>query len=869
MRFTQVLRGTASAVVLAGVAAIGVAHAQDTAAAAAQEPETLTVDSIIVTAQKREQNLQDTPVVVTAIGAKLLQDTGVKDIKDLTILTPGLTVTSTTSEASTTARIRGVGTVGDNPGLESSVGVVIDGVYRPRNGVSFGDLGEMERIEVLKGPQGTLFGKNTSAGVINVMTKEPEFGFGANVEATVGNYDAKGLAGSVTGPLFGSDKWAGRLYAATRQRNGYNSVVTGEGPSSEKEDADQNFYTVRGQLLFVPDDNATFKIIADYTKRDENCCGAVQIRTGPTSAVVNALTTGGKGVTSPADPFARVAYSNRGSPQEIEDKGISLQADIDLPIGTLTSISAIRNWRTDTGQDSDFTAADITYRAKDGTNYAEFTTYTQELRLAGSTERLNWLVGAFLADERLDNEANFRFGADYEAYMSTIVLSGVAGALAPAGITVNQANGATFASQITALPYGSSFTAGTGLHDTYNQRSKTIALFTNNSFKVTDAFDITVGLRYTAEDKSLDTYQTGASNACGVLLTTAGQQRVAATLVGRGVPAALFATSTGTGLISTVVGNMCLPWANPLFNNRGTQQDSSEREWTGTVKASYRLNPQVFAYGSYARGYKGGGFNLDRTQSSNGLPSGGVGVIPIADTSFPAEYVDSYELGLKNTLFDRTVLFNVTGFYQKYENFQLNTFLGTSFAVRSVEEVTSKGVDVDFIWFTPLRGLTVQSGLTYAKTEYGDQKVANDPTNALSLLPGSQVSFAPKTSASASVSYEHPVGAALKAKYNIGAKYMSSYNTGSDLFPLKHQDGFALVNARVALGDADDKWTAELWAQNLLDEEYYQVVFNGPLQGSSGLSATNAVYNPALDTNTYDAFLGAPRTYGVTLRAKF
>lgn len=138
--------------------------------ALSQEVDAQTVDSIVVTAQKREQNLQDVPVVVTAVGAKLLQDTGVRDIKDLTILTPGLTVTSTFSEASTTARVRGVGTVGDNPGLESSVGIVIDGIYRPRNGVSFGDLGEMERIEVLKGPQGTLFGKNTSAGVISVVT---------------------------------------------------------------------------------------------------------------------------------------------------------------------------------------------------------------------------------------------------------------------------------------------------------------------------------------------------------------------------------------------------------------------------------------------------------------------------------------------------------------------------------------------------------------------------------------------------------------------------------------------------------------------------------------------------------------------------
>ena len=148
------------------------------AVAAAETPATQTVDTVVVTAQKRTQALQDVPIVVNVASGQQLRDQGVKDIKDLQLLTPGLTVTSTSSEVVTTARIRGVGTVGDNPGLESSVGVAIDGVYRPRNGVSFGDLGEVERIEVLKGPQGTLFGKSTSAGVINVITKGPSFKIG-------------------------------------------------------------------------------------------------------------------------------------------------------------------------------------------------------------------------------------------------------------------------------------------------------------------------------------------------------------------------------------------------------------------------------------------------------------------------------------------------------------------------------------------------------------------------------------------------------------------------------------------------------------------------------------------------------------------
>ena len=196
---------------------------------------------IIVTAQKREQRLQDVPVVVTALSAEALQNAGVRDIKDLQTLTPGLTVTSTTSETSTTARIRGIGTVGDNPGLESSVGVVIDGVYRPRNGVSFGDIGDMERIEVLKGPQGTLFGKNTSAGVINVLTAAPTFKPSMGIELTGGNYGQYGGSLSLNGPLV-EDTVAARLYVAARQRDGFYDVRTGAGPRTKDEDQDQKFF---------------------------------------------------------------------------------------------------------------------------------------------------------------------------------------------------------------------------------------------------------------------------------------------------------------------------------------------------------------------------------------------------------------------------------------------------------------------------------------------------------------------------------------------------------------------------------------------------------------------------------------------------
>src|SRR3989344_925086 len=212
-----------SAAVLAAVCVAGQVEAQETEASE--------VDVVIVTAQKREQNLQDVPIVVNVVSGQQLQDAGVRDVKDLQVLTPGLSVTSSTGSAQTSIRIRGVGTIGDNPGLESSVGTVVDGVYRARSGVAFGDLGELERIEVLKGPQGTVFGKNTSAGVINVITKAPEFDFGANAEGTYGNHAETGASASITGPI--GETVAGRLLAAIRKRDGFNDVRNAPGPSTQ------------------------------------------------------------------------------------------------------------------------------------------------------------------------------------------------------------------------------------------------------------------------------------------------------------------------------------------------------------------------------------------------------------------------------------------------------------------------------------------------------------------------------------------------------------------------------------------------------------------------------------------------------------
>jgi outer membrane receptor protein involved in Fe transport len=822
------LKAGASVICLLAAGVAGAAAAQSAPVSSPSASGPTTVDEIVVTAQKRTQSLQNVPIVVTTISRQLLQDTGVKDIKDLALLTPGLVVTSTTSEASTTARIRGIGTVGDNPGLESSVGVVIDGVYRPRNGVGFGDLGDVDRIEVLKGPQGTLFGKSTSAGVINVITAEPSFKFGANAEFTASNYGGYGGSAEVTGPLI-ADKLAGSLYFADRQRDGYFDVTTGQGPRTQNYDNNRDFYTLRGQLLYEPNDRLKMRFIADYSHRDEHCCIATVVRPGETNAIINAL-AGGTGEGDGSNPYSRDAYSNRSDLQDITDGGVSLQADYKVPNlnATLTSITAYRDWKTTAGFDADFSTADLLYLPSNDSNSNEFRQLSQEVRLAGVYGKVDYLVGAFYAHEDLRSNTSILFGNQFGTYLS-LLFSGGTNPL------------------FLHNTFGSNFIGGQGSLDRYKQANDSYSVFTNDTIHLTDKLELNLGLRYNDDEKTLNnTDQNIGNGAACQAVANAG-------------------AFLGGAVASVIEPAVCLPFESPGFNNFTNHQAEGEQEVTGTAKLNYRFDPRFLVYGSYARGYKAGGFNLDRTQCTIGVdagctPGSAATITPLRNTAFPGEFVNSFELGEKSTLLDRKLSLNATLFYQDFTNFQLNTFNGLVFVVDSVPEITSKGLDTDFVFF-PIRDLSFQGGLTVADTRYD-----LNPTQLAALIArtgfqgsaGSRLSLAPLYSASFSATYTQHITEDYKLRYNIGAKYSSGYNTGSDLDPGKRQAGFALFNGRVAFAPRDDRWAVELWAENLFDKDYKQVAFDSGYQNV-----------PSNATGVLDAFLGAPRTFGVTLRAKY
>jgi iron complex outermembrane recepter protein len=219
----------------------------------AQGAEEAASDEIIVTATRRSEALSDVPIAVSAVSGDTLAKSGASDIRQLGQVAPSLLVSGATSEVNFTARIRGIGTVGENPGLESSVGLFIDGVYRSRTGVGLSELGDIERVEVLRGPQGTLFGRNSTAGLINIVTKGPKFDrFSAKASATYGNYEYMRVDAAINAPI--SETVAARIDGVWQQRDGFIKNAT----PGEPDINDRDRWLVRGQLAFEPNENLKF-----------------------------------------------------------------------------------------------------------------------------------------------------------------------------------------------------------------------------------------------------------------------------------------------------------------------------------------------------------------------------------------------------------------------------------------------------------------------------------------------------------------------------------------------------------------------------------------------------------------------------------
>ncbi|MGL5838371.1 MAG: TonB-dependent receptor [Sphingorhabdus sp.] len=882
-------------------------YAQDEAAPQDDTDSVEDQGDIVVTATRRSEALSDVPLAVSAVTADTLQNSGASDIRQLNQLSPSLLVSSTSSEAQGGgARIRGIGTVGDNPGLESSVATFIDGVYRNRAGVGLSELGAIDRIEVLRGPQGTLFGRNASAGLIHVITTKPNMdGFSGMAEATYGNYDTLRLVGGVNLPL--NETMAARLDGVYSKRDGFvRDVISGRDLN------DRDRWLIRGQLLFEPSDALSIRLIADYAKRNEECCAAVFLPAqnvttstpgtpggtlgfAPNSIVALERALGAQINTNPYDRVTSLT-PGVGYGSDVKDWGVSGEINYEFGNATLTSITAYRDWSYVRGQDADFNNLDILKRLDNGGSRQGFKTFTQELRLQGEAfdDKLDWLVGGYFANEKLLWQDNLQYGANYGRY-ATCQIAGALGVLNPAnaaclsaagraGLTAGVTSlGALGAPIVAALDRIDTITSG-GINDRFNQTSRNWALFTHNTYNFSDALALTLGLRYTNERKRLNATVTG--NTLGAGVCGANVAALSAIRDNTGLP------GSARSLASSLISLSCV--INPITN--ATVNDTKkENELTGTAVLSLKPADGLLTYLSYSRGYKAGGFNLDRAALNPAAPSG-------SQLQFEPEIVKAWELGAKynGDGFD----LNIAGFYQSFGGFQLNTFNGVNFIVTNLNNcsaslsganrdnsnatgactakvepgVTSKGVEIE-AFIRPARNFAINMGLTYADTKYKNDLVGTGGTAlpaALFQLPGSRLSNSSQIVATSSVSWTPEIGSSgLSALFYVDGRIQSDLNTGSDLDREKIQDGFGVMNARIGIRGAEQKWAIEVFAQNLLNTKYKQVAFDAPLQGSNTTNTLangfrDAFGNPIASVNQlYGAFLGEPRTYGITARFKF
>ncbi len=828
-------------------------------------------EPIIVTATLRAMDVQDIPLAVTAVAPEALERQGVNDIKNLASISPSINIQSSQTETQgTSIKVRGVGTTGNNTGLESSVGVFIDGVYQSRPGVALGDLVDIERLEILRGPQGTLFGRNTSAGALNVSTKRPSLseveGF---ANASYGNYNFMNLQAGVSVPIT-TDVAGLRVSGTWRKRDGYLKSATG----AESNNRDR--YMLRGQLYIEPNADVSIRLLADYAKTDEQCCEAVIVREtelAPFSAFHGLASDG-------VDQSGMSALQNlsiNGGPYKNGSKqwGTSAELKWDLGAAKLTSVTAYRKFDSSSTTVGGFTAND-TYTVGNGAPTSRpgilpsgdhIKTFTQELRLQGTAfnDGLDWLVGGFYSSEKIRADQTMTLNADFQKTGSAFNFANAAGvnplfaltALGNAGVPVN-AN-------------------GNYAENRFNQDASSWSVFTHNVLNFTDKLSLTVGARYVNETKDASFNQLAATTGAGA---SACQATVNGVLTGA-VPAPLragmvgincfpFATSVALTAPAAIGGGLA---SAKLPLPRIWSQEFKDDEITYTAQLGYKANEDLLLYAGYSHGFKSGGFNLDpqsaTLQNSAAILAGlatGTVVAPVyADPSFKSEKVNQIEVGVKATLFG-AIKANLALFDMKMSDFQVLEFTGVQFLTFNVNSARSTGAELEL--FGKLSdNISANVSATYANARYPSNCADGVAVAALpstQRLCGQDLTNAPKFAGVVGLTYDGPLNdSGWSILVNGNVNYSDSRTTrtiDTDTnglpVPMARQENYYKINARIGLTTPDERYTFELWGTNLNNEITRGITANTPLRGGAG-------------TRSLIGFVEEPRMYGLTVRAKF
>lgn len=836
-----------------------------TAMAQDQDTDASTSDNIIiVTASKREQTLQEVPIAVSVTSGDTLEKAQIRDLIDLQTVVPSLRVSQLQSSANTNFIIRGFGNGANNAGIEPSVGVFIDGVYRSRSAAQIGDLPNVQRIEVLRGPQSTLFGKNASAGVISIVTQKPQFKFGGSAEFTYGNYNAIVGKASVTGPI--TDTIAFSIGGNINKRDGYaRDVALGIDVN------DRDRWGVRGQLLFEPSSDLSVRLIGDYDKIDENCCIAGNLVAGPTVPIINAL-AGGVGLDA-ENIFSYDVYNNFPSSNNIKNYGVSGQIDYSFGALALTSITAYRKVDAKTNQDSDFSSADLIGRNSADT---QIDTFTQEVRLASDFDGpINFLLGGYYFNEKIDQTNQILFGTQFRPYGNALIQAATGGALDVA--TLEATFGALDGDPTQYI--GQFFAAGTGLNEAYALKDESYSIFGTVDFEITDRLTLTGGFNYTDDKKRYSTNVISNDVFSGINLDAPQYAPFRqALLVGGGVDPATAAFLAANPTLVLPDGSSANPLSGlkafqflpPFLNvpNSVEPGRTKDNDWSWTARLAYDVTDTVNVYATWATGFKASSVNLSRDSRplrSNQAALQAAGLTQV-NQSYGSRFAEPeqsevFEAGLKASWERASV--NLAVFKQTITGFQSNVFTGTGFALANAGKQSTFGIEFDGN-VRPVDPLNLFLSMTYL-----DPKFDSFTQSAVGDLTGTTpAGISPITMS---------VGGTYTQDFDNGMQLIlrGDYYYESEVQVLEGLPGFidrsgptpdyapALaigrqfrrevnqVNASITLA-LENGLEFSIWGRNLLDSKYITQIFDSVAQSGS-----------------VSAYPNQPLTYGGTVRFKF
>ncbi|WNC67123.1 TonB-dependent receptor [Thalassotalea nanhaiensis] len=781
---TQALRKTKLALAI-GATLFITSNAK--AADVAEDEKLKGLEVIKVTATKRSQSVQSVPMSITAINGDKIEKSAIQDLSEISDYVPNLSISE--NAINTNIFMRGVGS-GNNRSFEQSVGMFIDGIYMGRSKQFRAPFLDLERAEILRGPQGILFGKNTIAGTLNLSTAKAEAGSdfeGKVIAAYEPEYNSQGLTGVLSGGI--TDELGYRLAVKDSSSDGYmvNNNLDRDEPQSEET-------IVRLSLHWQPTDDLSVHFKAENSETESVGSTSQFISAEPLDGLAGFIL--GAVIPSVQDDFETNLDDTRSSDNAyegefrgVEADNVSVNIDYDLAGGVLSYTGGYSAYESIEHQDLDYMPFPFLHTTDDH----DFDQTSHEIRFASSLGgSFDYITGIYYSDSDLVMDV-----------ATHIDVASITPALMPAYNAPRDALGGLSFTDIGFAPESLDRVSN------FNQETETLSAFFQGTYHFTDALRLTVGGRYTDDTK--DVFRQSAHGEVQLYHTFDN-------LIPADANSAFTAVALGV--------NVKTPEYTDSYD---------ESHFTPSVKIQYDINEDMMLYATAEEGFKAGGFNSDTAAAEE-------------DMVFEDEEALGLELGLKSDFLDGLARLNVAVFHTKFDNLQVTSWTGTGFSVGNAAESTTQGIEFDGAYVLS-DSWTLSGSMSFLDSTYDDYAngpctapILKDPVNPQSVcdLTGETTPFAPEISASIFLDYETEIGSSLLFAARLNVNFSDEYYVDSDLDENLKQDSFSKVNMTVSLASAEDTWDVSLIGKNLTDETTFSAGLDTPLVAGGYIGYTDA-----------------------------